>query len=211
MNNAARCCDSQESFCPNCAHPGAGYKLMQSTLLEAGLTMPPVPDELRTRLRQDEPWLWTTEEFDRPTRIDDYLMSSYSYITGPVVDHATLSHGGHGITSYAITWRMAWGPLAFVVQSGFGGLYSDSSAPERIAELFEKIRAVTAILGSRTEESQASDGEKWVRPIRLGVSPMRRMFECEIWNPQTRLHEKLEVGTEPWVALFAALEDLPAR
>lgn len=126
---------------------------------------------------------------------------SSAYLGGVVADHVTISHGGHGINSYALTWRMAYGPLAMVVQDGWGGVYMGSAANGRLAELFDRVGQLITIADARIEECCAREDEKWVRPVRLVVSPMRRMITSDVWNPRTGCRDNVVLGSEPWKAI----------
>ena len=183
-----------------------GFDVMASTMEESGLAAPWVPATLMPALRQTESWLWTTQEYG-PTRVDDYLMKSAELLEGVVEDHIAVSHGGHGISSYAVTWRMVWGPLALVVQGGWGGVYTDSSAARRLAELFDRVTGLAKIADARVEECHAVEREKWVRPVRIAISPMRRIFVCDMWNPRTGARDKVELERDPWTTIAGRISE----
>jgi len=64
-------------------------------------------------------------------------------VSGPIGDHVTIGHAGHGINSYALTWRMAIGPLVIMAQAGWGGAIADQSrSVGQQAEIFHRVSQV---------------------------------------------------------------------
>lgn len=102
----------------------SGYDDLVVTLAEAGLGVPRIPAALRERLRRIGEWHWTTLDDDaqQPSPLEDSMMESAPFLRGPVPDHLTISHAGHGPNSYALTVRAAYGSAALVVQEGYGVL-----------------------------------------------------------------------------------------
>lgn len=105
----------------------------------AGLGVPWLPPSYRAHLRRIRSWGWTTEV--DPDLDADYLFQTD--VSGPVGDHATIGHAGHGISSYALTWRIAIGPVAIMAQAGWGGAIGDQSrSVGQQAEIFHRVSQV---------------------------------------------------------------------
>ena len=99
---------------------------------EAGLPLPPIPAELRARLRTESDWCWSTKPIDG---LDMYMFFDLDHegrrflidvLHDRVEDYAAVSHAGQGINSYAINFHLVHGPLAILMQVGWGGVYMDN-------------------------------------------------------------------------------------
>lgn len=63
---------------------------------------------------------------DTPGAKSDYLLDpSTEYLRSEVPDQYVLSYWGHGINSYALSFRFAFGSIAGLVQIGCGGAYGN--------------------------------------------------------------------------------------
>jgi len=92
-----------------------------------GLVLPTgLPRQLWEVVVEQGEWHWATQPF--PSPMSDSLLDSVDYLRGPVPDHLAVSHAGHGVNSYSLNIRLACGPLAALVQVGWGGVYGDSAA-----------------------------------------------------------------------------------
>jgi hypothetical protein len=105
---------------------------LTTTFTGAGLPLPPIPAVLRAKLQSRGDWCWSTRPING---LDMYLffdvqMESRNFIIDVlqdrVEDYAAVSHAGHGINSYAINFHLVHGPLAVVMQVGWGGVYMDN-------------------------------------------------------------------------------------
>jgi hypothetical protein len=120
--------------------PASGYDDLVRTFREWELATPPVPAELRPRLRRpDDLPLWTTRDIDP---MEMYFLRTYpgEVFQGPVDDYLAVSHAGHGINSYGLNVHLVLGPLAVFAQDGFGGVYMDAArCREEIAATMEGL------------------------------------------------------------------------
>jgi hypothetical protein len=128
--------------------PGASADLgawedLVETFASSGLPTPPVPRPLRSELRSPEPWCWTTRDID-PFRM--YMFDeafAEDILANRVPDYAAVSHAGHGVNSYAINYHLVHGQLAILMQTGWGGVYTDNGeAAERLARLWGRVDAM---------------------------------------------------------------------
>ncbi|CAN5181103.1 hypothetical protein BH23ACT9_BH23ACT9_36670 [soil metagenome] len=66
-----------------------------------------------------------------------------------------MSHAGHGTNSYGLSLFVSSGPIAFFVQHGFGGIYTDPVvAEERIAATYARVRYFLTPLEERAEPAR---------------------------------------------------------
>ncbi len=162
------------------AHPALDD--MVTSLVKAGLAVPALPEALQAQLRQRGSWWWSTTE-SGPEPIEDYLMHmdpAATHLLRPVTDHTSISHAGHGINSYALTWRLAFGPLAVLVQTPFGGAMSDAAedAGEQ-AVLFHRVnRLVRGVDEHRFPLSRTPR----MRSILVRYSSMRDIADVHHWD-----------------------------
>ncbi len=116
-----------------------------ATFTSSGLPVPPVPESLRPALRAPSPWCWTTRDID-PFQMymfaPEYLAD---VVAGRVPDYVAVSHAGHGTNSYAINYHLVHGPLAVIMQIGWGGVYTDNAAAAaRLGDLWRRCDALLA-------------------------------------------------------------------
>lgn len=116
-----------------------------------GLPVPPVPEALRPRLRRQGSWCWTTREVD--TR-EMYLFRPHPLVEvlGPdAPEYVAVSHDGHGLNSYAITYHLVYRGLALFVQVAWGGIYMDADRQAAmLAEAFGRVEALVERVESLT-------------------------------------------------------------
>ncbi len=193
------------------AHPA--FDDMVTSLIKAGLAVPALPEALQAQLRQRSPWWWSTTE-SGPEPIEDYLMHmdpAAGYLRGPVTDHSSISHAGHGINSYALTWRLAFGPLAVLVQTPFGGAMSDAAedAGAQAALLHRVSRLVRAVDEHRFPLSRTPR----MRAILVTYSSMRGIAEVHRWDStagEWTLAIALQTFEKPEATWWEVIADLVA-
>ncbi|WP_433606454.1 hypothetical protein ACQP2P_30075 [Dactylosporangium sp. CA-139114] len=119
------------------------YAEMVAAFTGSRLPVPPVPEPLRPRLRTVRDWCWATRE------IDGFRMYMFEpdfpadVLAARVPDYVAVSHAGHGVNSYAINYHLVHGPLAVLLQVGWGGIYTDNSAASRrLGELFRRCESL---------------------------------------------------------------------
>jgi hypothetical protein len=146
------------------------------------LSLPPVPDRFKRSLRVIGEWCFATRKVDamRMYLFDDYLNE---VLTRKTPDYVAFSHAGHGINSYALNYQLVDGPLAIIVQVGWGGGYSDKTKNTQQAnELF--ARCAELISASEKAKTRGLTGP----PGRLVVieSDMRQEWVCGWLNRPLR-------------------------
>ena len=67
---------------------------------DAGLAFPKIPEGLAAKLKEREPWLFST----RRIKVSPYLLEHYvdEPMASQLKDYVLLSHSGHSTNSYAI-------------------------------------------------------------------------------------------------------------
>lgn len=173
-----------------------GFADLVCSFGRAGLAAPRIPTALVPRLRLLDEWRWSTlAEGQQPSRIADYLMDA-KWLTTAVPDHVTVSHGGHGINSYALTWRMAIGPVALMVQGAWGGWSGGPAEIGHLAELFAQVARVLRRLDERGIGS--ADGPRR-RSVVIEWSTLRGIARCRRFDARTgRLVEVALDDDDPW-------------
>lgn len=158
---------------------------------DCGLGVPYIPVALRPTLRRVDEWWWATEG-DPVERLDDYQGSSVDYLSGPVPDHVAVSHGGHGLNSYALTWRMAYGPVAIFVQAPWGGALSDG--PRDVSEQALVFRRASRLIRTAVE-SRTAPGPRRMRRLLIVVE---RYGGCSLrrWDGALARWEAVERGVD---------------
>lgn len=73
-----------------------------------------------------------------------------NYLGDDVGDYVAVSHAGHGVNSYAITYHLVYRELALFAQVGWGGIYMDvRKTTAAVAELFEGCGAMADLAEAR--------------------------------------------------------------
>lgn len=92
------------------------------------------------------PWVWSSEALDP---IDMYMTRPYveGLIAGTMPDHVAVSHSGHGVNSYALSFGIAWGQLGLLAQVAWGGAYDDAAqAARRWDEALSRCQRIVAVI-----------------------------------------------------------------
>lgn len=126
---------------------GAGNPEGLTRLLdEHGLGLPTgLPRRLWAAVIEQEEWQWATQPL--PRGMSDYLLDSLDYLRGPVPDQLAISHAGHGVNSYSLNARLACGPLAALVQVGWGGVYDGPAADDEWNQAMGALSEVLQVIG----------------------------------------------------------------
>ena len=193
--------------------PGGGYADLLDVFAGAVLAAPYVPKPLTARMARLGTWCWSSRPNDADLRMADYLLETVDELTVAVEDHVTISHGGHGINSYALTWRMAYGPFAFVVQDGWGGVYGGPADNGSLARCFAHLSELVRHAEVRMESADRPLVVSWVRPVVVAYSPMRGVATCSVWDPISGERVMLDVDHEdPWDLVAELIDtcDVPA-
>lgn len=163
--------------------PFAAHDDLIQRFVASGLAVPRIPSAMQAKLALLDEWRWSTRAEPVETRMTDYLMETAEYLSGPVKDHTTVSHGGHGANSYALTWRVAFGPVAALVQDGWGGGYTTPRANGSLAELFHHVGQLLEVGAERMKGVADPPRGDWIRPVLLAVSPLRGVTSLSVWDP----------------------------
>ena len=124
------------------AHPVDAVADIEATFGHHRLPLWPIPDRFRPGLRRPDDWLWTTRAIDP---MEMYLFRRYpAEATDPsIADYLAISHAGHGVNSYALSYHLVMGPLGLFAQVLWGGVYADDEMAranlERQATLMREL------------------------------------------------------------------------
>jgi hypothetical protein len=113
----------------------AAVEDLKAMFASAHLPTPPIPERFVSTLAFQHGWLWTT----RPMKsMDMYMFDRYpdEVLTQnsegyDVADYLAISHAGHGVNSYLLTYQVVTRRLAVFIQVGWGGAYMDEDASRR--------------------------------------------------------------------------------
>lgn len=136
-----------------CECVSGAHALMQ-TFTSAELAMS--EDWSGMPLHQHGAWSWST--YPQPNSFADYRMDAQvlDYLKGPVPDHVSISHAGHGINSYSLNIRFAVGNIACIAQVGYGGVYDDSSAgPAQWNSVFVQLKRLYDVCAALDTQARA--------------------------------------------------------
>ena len=127
---------------------GAGERDLIATLTEASLPLPPLPEALVAHLVRRDNWFWSTRDLDRQELYDPQLLIAEA--THSIPDYLAITHVGHGMNSYFLTYQLVSGPLALFAQVAWGGAFAvDSADVEHVRSTFEAIGSLLAVVHSR--------------------------------------------------------------
>jgi hypothetical protein len=109
----------------------------------ANLAFPGIPEELATRLKEQDEWLFSTREIEMwPYNLQHYICEIDET---PVEDYVILSHSGHGVNSYALQYYIVHGMLEMFLHLGWGGVYMDAEkAAANIRDCFSLADEIVA-------------------------------------------------------------------
>ncbi|MFE3192798.1 hypothetical protein ACFXHA_27570 [Nocardia sp. NPDC059240] len=136
----------------------AVYDTMRELFERNDLGVPPIPPALRPELRQFGRWAFGTRTVEP---FEMYMFHGYIQEAQRawVPDYVAVSHAGHGINSYAITYQLCAGPLVVIAQSGWGGVYSD---PVESAAMLRRMFAGIATLVGDLAVAHVDAGHRWL-------------------------------------------------
>jgi len=120
----------------------SGWDDLVATFATAGVPVPPIPAALKPYLERRDEWFWSTRDIDRSDLYDPSLIEREA--TWPTPDYVAITHVGHGVNSYFLTYQAVFGPVALFAQTGWGGAYMDSE--EQTAELAAQFEAIAKVL-----------------------------------------------------------------
>ena len=122
---------------------------MVRTLADAGLEPPPVPEPMKNLLHAFGPWHWATREIE-PMDMYVLLPLAEEVLEGRASDYVAVTHAGHGVNSYSLNLGILFGPIALLVQTGWGGAYMDAhETAQRWGVLTDRSRSVIEMLEDR--------------------------------------------------------------
>jgi hypothetical protein len=146
----------------------------QNFFAKENLKVPMLATYFEKHLTERGEWHWATQSSPQPQ--DDYMLSStFEYLKGPVPDQYSVCHAGHGMNSYALSFRHVSGELAMIVQSPWGGVYGDLEA--QTARWNELVMRSNALLTITTSPSDDERMRKY-----LLVSSFRLETPVEFWK-----------------------------
>ena len=103
----------------------SGYEDMNELFEGAGLGVPPVPEHLRTDVKELRPWTFATFDIaaDDLYDFDSALRGAFDR---RAADSFAVGHVGHGVNSYAIGYQVVTRWFIVVLQLAWGGVYMDA-------------------------------------------------------------------------------------
>ncbi|NAS26575.1 hypothetical protein GT755_33475 [Herbidospora sp. NEAU-GS84] len=197
---------------------------MRRTFDADGLAPPPIPVPLRPRLREQQPWVFTTRDIDpdRMYRFDTAREHNYLHeaLSDPVEDYVAVSHAGHGVNSFSINYFLVYGPVMVFAQALWGGVYTDRAKTteavgamfRQCAELIETVDAAKAGFPGRVfvavsdfRQHPGVDGYRWVNICRRLAGPLGDRSAAVSWLDTTPVISTPD-GGEPPSGIQAATE-----
>jgi hypothetical protein len=135
--------------------PTTELEQAKQQLREAGLTFPPLPDELAAQFQRFGAWWWGTREVDQAEMYFFGGIAGGDGIESPPPDYMALCHAGHGVNSYALNYHLLFRPLALILQVGWGGVYMDQADQAALFQLHCDLSAGLVELATRVRQAQA--------------------------------------------------------
>jgi hypothetical protein len=124
--------------------PSPVLALARQRLAAAGIPFPPVPEEAWPHLEALGALTWGL-----PGALDDvYLFEHWkqALAAGGAGDFLAFGRSGHGIASGAVHFYWAKGPLALLVQRGWGGIDSAAAAaPDRLLDTWDRVASLLEV------------------------------------------------------------------
>jgi hypothetical protein len=149
----------------------------------AGLAFPTLPEELAAKLKERDPWVYST----RPVRRWAYELDAYvrELQTRHIRDYALLAHSGHGIASYAIQYYLVHGHLRMFLHLGWGGAYGNhEEEAARISSCFKRADEVVQELVRNAREFHAEEH----------LTVVGSDFYGSYWIPPGPGRQRIEIG-----------------
>lgn len=173
----------------------------------ANLLAPPVPVELRSRVRQLGKWAFATRSV---VPMNMYRFKPYilEVLERPVEDYMAVSHAGHGVNSYAVTYQLVHGPVAVFAQGGWGGVYMDNERAtadvnELLGQCAELVEALPAVRAARQPAGRLVVLESALRGVSRCewlAEPLGDEDAATEWLRRAPRHERGSSGPLPALA-----------
>jgi hypothetical protein len=134
---------------------GDAWEGMVQLLASWGLSAPPVPVRLRPALRGRGRACWSTRREDNGSEMYMWtLAEAAGVLSGDTRDYLAVSHAGHGVNSYAVTYHLVYRGLALFVQEAWGGAYMDNDAQAAsVADMFDRCRILVDLWEARLDSA----------------------------------------------------------
>lgn len=181
--------------------PVDGVREMVERFSSEGLGLPPIPSVLRETFRSREHWCFASRDI-QPGFMYGFQQYPTEVVAEVVANYVAVSHAGHGINSYAISYHLVYGRLALFAQTSWGGAYGDGAIDAaRVADQFERCAELI-----ETYEAYAAADLLPPPPARLIVveSSMREAGICR-WLP----HPTGASGAAEWLEASSDMTELP--
>lgn len=161
------------------------FDVARARFAEAGLPLPPVPDDLAPSLRMYSDWIFTTRsDVPAPYGFDWYVEECLAgEVTRP---YCVFGHDGHGLNSAAIHFYLVRGPLALFMQIPWGGVYTGTPVDaQQVRYHFEQAANLIATLDDAQSRGKLPLGEQFFvqigayTPARWGRKSQRYRWHTE--------------------------------
>lgn len=181
----------------------ADLQSARELLLTEGLSFPPMPIEMASKLRKQSPFTYATGELNAPPYALEVHVNHFLRSSEPR-DFAVLSLDGHGTNSWAFHYFLAHGPLALFIQLPWGGAYTDPTQAraeiERILSWSESLPARLASLKDRMligpEKKLLVVLSRFSRSRWAWVSPPEADLQDIAWHSGDRMLGKIDEELE---------------
>ena len=131
------------------------YSTAAATFASAGLTFPVLPEWARDHLTRVDDWSYTSRRTTpSPYSIDTYVRE---FVDGEAGDYAVVSHAGHGVNSWAISFFVVSGRCGVFVQSAWGGAATSDADDEIERRAMAERFALAGQLVERNDERRDDD------------------------------------------------------
>ena len=153
------------------SNPLGGVDDLLATFQSAGLPVPPIPQHLAGAVRRIDDWLWATQSLER---MDMYTLKCVESAYDSSDDLLAVSHGGHGVNSYFLTYGLVLGQLAVFVQAPWGGVYSVEA--DDVADMRAQFEQLAPLVAAAEEIRGRWD---WRSRLVVVDSPVRGVRSAE--------------------------------
>jgi hypothetical protein len=170
---------------------------MVRTFESWALPIPPVPISLRPMLRLRGPKCWATRDIVGNEMYSWSMNEADEVIGGRPATYLAVSHAGHGVNSYAITYHLVYRGLALFVQEAWGGGYLDNEVQAaKLTDIFDRC---AGLIDKCERQRSAQEPSRWLLCL---DSRLRGTSACG-WIPAGGTGDDPEAGrVEP--AIVAA-------